>query len=150
MDITKDILEYCEKQNWDEDLRQEVYVKLLEQEEEVLFPRTFIQTTYKNIWQNHRRIEERRVELVRENEEEIRNNFGLPKEGKAHDPLDVLIGMEEVSERLDNLSPLLRDTVERVYLDGKTPEEVAKEDVEEVAAVYKRISRAKKLLQGEE
>ena len=69
--------------------------------------------------------------------------------GDNSDPAKVVDAEARITERLTSLSPLLRNTLLRVLVDGASPEDVADEDLVSADVVYKRIERAKRAIQGE-
>lgn len=147
MQIPQEILTYIEKQwKWDEDLKQDLIVDLLELPEDAQVNKSWCVTWYnrhkvnESVKQNNRkRLEEENVDAILA--------FCHPN-SRSDDPMDLLIAHEEMDERFDGLSPLLYDTLEAIELEGRTPEEIAAENGESVEAVYKRAQRARKILQG--
>jgi DNA-directed RNA polymerase specialized sigma24 family protein len=140
------MMDYCEKQPWDDDLRQDLYVKLLGMEDKVI-DTNYLSRMYTNLRNNDKRNEERRAELISEHAEDIMLAFSLDE--PAMDPLDIMIQEEEVENKLKELSPLLRATLERVVVDGVSPEDLAEEEGTSANVIYQRVHEAKRRLTDE-
>ena len=111
---------------------------------------TFIKEYVRNQCRDYMKVQRNRDRLEEENFEVITENLGLD-EDLYPDVLDELLAEEAAEgfyERFEGLSLLLRDTLEAIEVEGKTPEEIADETGESKWAVYKRAERAKKILQG--
>jgi DNA-directed RNA polymerase specialized sigma24 family protein len=65
------------------------------------------------------------------------------------DPLEDLIALEALGERFHNLSPLLRETLEQHYVEGRTIEEIAERQGVERNAIDARLHKARNLLKGD-
>jgi len=94
------------------------------------------------------RDKSRRRELITENETLIRDNLHC-NNNACEDPLDILIAEEGIVIKLLSMSAVLRDTLTKYYVEGRSPEAIAKMDNENVEAVRKRITRARNLLKGD-
>ncbi len=131
------------RSDWTEDEQQDLLVKLLEwDKEEKELSKAFIQQCYTFSKIDEVRKARRRAEL---NE----THGGWETDEFHPDPLDQLIHEEEVGARMDSLSPLLMDTLVDYYIHGRTPEEIADEQGENVWAIRKRIERARNTMKGE-
>lgn len=143
MKLTQDVINIVESLP-DEDIRQDVYVKLLEGNlPKPENPRAYIQTLYVNLLRDDRRKEKRRAELTHENARQLRNLVGDDDTG---DPVEYMES-EELSERVAELSPLLMKTLIRHELDGKSVEEIAEEEKVGAGVIYTRLHRARQQLQ---
>ena len=87
----------------------------------------------------------RRIEL--ESGKEINKEVDGSRSYTTVDPLDALESTEIV-ERLANLSPTLSYTFEEYHFNGKSIEEIADASGVSTASIYKRLERARELLQG--
>jgi DNA-directed RNA polymerase specialized sigma24 family protein len=133
----------------DQDMRQDLYVSLLELDELPAFENDNRAQAYfvisarhiraNNTWKltNRKRLEGRAADIM---EGWVGND--------NNDPFDYLTA-EDMVRRVGGLSDILYNTVYYIYIDGLTPDEVAEANGENVDAVYKRIERAKKFIQGE-
>lgn len=143
MEITNDMLAHAEKANWDEDITQEVWVKVLEYTgkapERV---EAWLTTIYSNARNAYYTKEQRRRELELMNVQAMENVHGLDD---VHDPLDY-ISAEELISRFGELSPLLYNTL-RDYVEGSSVEEIAAKQGVDPNTIYQRIHQAKKELQ---
>ena len=147
MEIPQDLLQYCEScYKWDDDRRQEVYVKILELEDGTEINKGWCVEVYQNLASNTRRDEENRTQLRADNYDAIVRNLGLA--GQADDPSGILESDDEILTKLDSLSAVLRDTLIEYYVEGRSPEDVAEANNENVEAVRKRITRARNQLKG--
>lgn len=126
-----------------EDLAQDTLVILLEKElastEEAIKLGTEI---LRRDATDLKRVESRRRELEQENGDEINRNCGANWSGD--DPSYVL-EMEQELERIEKLSPVLRQTLERV-VKGLTYAEIAAQDMTTEQVIRKRVQRAKEQL----
>ena len=146
MEIPKWMTHYIEGQkHWDDDIRQEVYLKLLEMEQKDI-NKAYIQSIYLTKRQNTYNSETRRRELEEEHTDQIRRNFGL--DGESPDPSDLFTGISELHERLSTLSALMRETVERVVLGDEDPNVLAEEEGVPTNTIHQRVWQAKKQLRG--
>jgi DNA-directed RNA polymerase specialized sigma24 family protein len=152
MQLTDTIIEYIEGR-LAEEFKQDIYIKILEMEGELP---EFESPTDMGKWmtrlvQNHygnvKFMEDNRARLMEENDDLIRSLYGYNEENC--DPLDELLALEEMEERINSLSPLLRDTFEAYYVEGRTPEEIAELTGDGIEAVRKRITRARDKVKGD-
>ena len=146
MELQPWMIEYVEAHAWDEDLKQDIYVKLLELEDKEI-DTNYLSRMYSNARLDERRIEARRREIEVESVDYITSALGLVDEGC--DPMDLMIAEQEVARKLKELSPILRVTLERVVIDGAEPEDVAVEEGTSVNVIYQRVHQAKTILRGE-
>ena len=88
------------------------------------------------------------------NRREIENEFGArinreltgqSAELLAEDPLDGLL-RDEMIDRLEGLSPMLRWTVEQYYTEGRSAEDLATEQSTSVSTIHKRLQRARDIV----
>ena len=148
MELSKTLISIIEKHSLPEDLKQDLYVQLLEtddvefEEPEDVF--RFVNAYLHNLRKNSAKVEANRERLRVENEETIREN--IHPGAYADDPLDELIAVEEFDNKLDALSPLLRRTAEDLLLEGMTPEQLAESEGTTANVVYQRIFRIKEAL----
>lgn len=148
MDIPQDILDYCEScYKWDEDMRQEVYLKILELPPGTEINKGWCVAVYNNLNASDKRMEHRHKELERENADAIRAVFY--EDNQAADPADVIEASEALSSRFADLSPLVRRTLEQYYVEGLTVEDIAALEWVDEEAIRKRITRGRNLLKGE-
>lgn len=143
MEVTNKMIEYCEAQPWDDDLRQEVYLKVLEAEEADVNT-AWLSRIYTNLFLNTLRDITRRHDLRTDHSEEIVDLMGLGD--TDNDPMDRLIAHETVQENLDSLSPLLRDAVQAIAIEGRDVAKFAKEEGVGERAIYLRYERALAIL----
>jgi len=143
MRITEEVTVYCEGQPWDDDLRQEVYLKVLEADEFAVISKAWLSRVYTNLKKNHVRDETRRRELREEKHDIIIDMLGT--RDVAADPAECLEMEEEAERKYKDLSPLLRQTM--LHLLYQTAEEIAQQEGTSVNVIYQRIHQAKRLLQ---
>ena len=151
MEITQKVMDVVEAQKgWSDDIRQDLYVRMLEGEDiEFLDDNHLLRTVnayYANMLKSGVRRDIRRKELMDEFADTIILNTA-PDQGD--DPLDILSAEEEVGDRIDSLSPLLYDTLVAVAVDGLTAEQIAEADEVSPNTVYQRLWEAKKIVKGE-
>lgn len=140
------MIEYIEsKTKWDEDVKQDLYVRLLEMEDKDI-NKTYIGLMYSTAHANNHNVETRRRELIMDNKDAIRSALG--HEGEALDPYDILSIQEELEDRLTNMSPLLFSTFERVVIGEETPEELAEDEGLSPNVIYQRVWQVKQQLKG--
>lgn len=145
MNVSDSLFKFIESRPWDEDDKQELYIRVLEYNgPEIRNTNAWISVMYYRMLANRKNTEVRRREILTEAASTIE---GLIGEDENQDPYDYLVA-EEVLTRHKKLSPVLSDTIEEIYIKGKTPEELATEQEESSATIYKRIERAKKALAG--
>ena len=97
-----------------------------------------------------KRDEINRREIESEHGKSINKTLtGQSAEMLAADPLDTLL-KDEMALRFDNLSPMLKQTLEQYYMEGKTAEELAVIQLTSVATIYKRLQRARDIIKDED
>lgn len=152
-ELTQEMMDIVEDLKIDEDLKQDLYLEILESDRE---PKDFsskkhlkayVLSYYGYLRANRQKVEANRRRILAENEETVRDTY-TGNSNEADDPYDILAAADGVEDRLDGLSPLLRTTLESVVLDGRTPEEVAAVEGTTANVIYKRIHDAKRILQG--
>lgn len=144
MKITTEMIEFAEKQTWDDDARQDVYVVLLEKEEGYMgnvSVEQLVTSIYNLRMLNGYRQDTRRKELVQENVQAIERFHGTDD---IHDPIEYM-GAEEMLDRVASLSPLLYNTLHD-YVDGMTVPEIAARHNTNNNTVYQRIHEIKQEL----
>lgn len=149
MQITRRVRKLVESnKNWDEDLKQDLYVQLLEAEEDPdLITKGNINQRYYHLAHNRRWVDNNRQRLIDDNIHAIRQGLGMKAVASPLD--DELSTIEEVKERFSTLSPLLERTLVRVVLEGASPEEVAEEEEVSANTIYQRVWQAKKQIEGD-
>lgn len=140
MELTQSMIQYCETQPWDADLRQAVYVKVLESPD-IEVNNSWLARIYHNLRTNKTSIEKRRKELEVEFEEDIRLHT-VGEEHEYPDPLELLIALEEYEDSVKVLSPLLRATLE-LLIRGVPVAVVADREGVAENTIYQRIHQAK-------
>ena len=98
---------------------------------------------------NHVTQETRRREIEQEHGMSINRTLtGQSAETLAADPYEEL-PREEATNRLNNLSPLLRRILIAHYFDGISVAEIARHDNLTEDVVYKRLQRARDIVKGD-
>ena len=147
MHITPYMIDFAEGQAWDEDVRQDVYVILLDKPNGYMDNASVEQlmTSIYNlqVLNNHRQVA-RRKELVKENIQAIEKFHGTDDN---HDPLDYLVAEQGLYARALSLSPLLLSTLED-YMLGNTVQEIAMNHDLDINTVYQRMYAIKQELQN--
>jgi len=87
----------------------------------------------------------RRSEIEADNAEEIVRNFSAGAQHMADDPLELLEA-QDAFVRLNDLSPSLARVVDMYYVVGMTAKEIAAQEDTTEQAVYKRLERARTIL----
>jgi RNA polymerase sigma factor (sigma-70 family) len=148
VELTPEVIKYVEKLRLDDDTRQDLYVHLLERDISVEkgFPK-YVYEVYKNLKRNNQWIERNRIRLRQDNEEEIRKNTVGHRE--TDDPMDILLGLEEMELRIAKLSPLVKSSMEKYWIDGMTPAAIAEEEGVPEGAIRQRLTRGRKELEYE-
>jgi RNA polymerase sigma factor (sigma-70 family) len=85
-------------------------------------------------------------EEVIENEEELMDN---PRFSHNHTPEEILIEKEkteEVSKLCKSVPPIYADVIKKFYLEGKSYEEIAKEEGVTVKTIASRLYRGRNML----
>jgi len=147
MEITREMISFIEKQSWEEDLKQTVYLKILEATP-VPVHHGWIVSLYRNAWLDDMRKSTRQKEILEENVGAVAENLGM--RDTTSDPYDVLEAAEELHSRAESLSPLYAYTMVRLFFDGLTPEELAAEEGVDRNAIDQRVHNIKKALKGEQ
>lgn len=147
MELTPEVIKYVEKLRMDDDMKQELYLHLLEYEVEVEtgFPK-YVYEVHKNLRNNTRWKEGNRRRLEQENEDIIRDTFYA--DNQAADPAEILEMEEDMQTRLGGLSDLLQERMEQHYVDGLTINEMAELSGDSPDAIYKQLQRGRDILKG--
>ena len=145
MELTQLLIKAVEIAIKDEDVRQDAYVRLMEMDSlpELKEPAKlvrYLRVMGANIQKDKYRSETRRQEIEQEGGSALRIS-----DTDSADPIEYLVA-EGVIDRIEELSPLLLDTLTDVYLNGKGISELAKDEGVSTAVIYKRISRARESL----
>ena len=141
MDITQEMRDFAEAQKWDEDMKQDMYVKLLEQPEgymDGVSVKKLMTTVYNRNVIDSGAKEARRRELVLENVQAIE---GLHGTDDTCDPIEHLTA-DELLERIESLSPLLYNTF-RCYVEGTPIQKIADDYGVDSNTIYQRIHAIK-------
>lgn len=145
MKLTQAMIDYCESQPWDDDMRQDVYVKVMETPEtEVNNP--WLSRIYTNLCHDEREKNRRRQELIDENIAEVRHLLGMDDIGP--DVVDELEAAERLIWKVKDLSPLLRATLYNLLIEGMGPEEIADKEQVKTNVIYKRLHDIKQHVTG--
>ena len=99
--------------------------------------------------QNLAEKDRRRREIEREHGKEI--NAGLSRKSAellAADPFEIL-AYEEMTDRLDELSPLLHTTVQAFLVEGLSVSTIAEQFGTTPNVIYQRLHQAKKVIAGD-
>ena len=151
-ELTQNVMDVVESLNLDEDLRQDFYVAWLENEEPAPdfhsehHVRAFVLAYYNNLKKNRERNEANRARLIQDNKDAILRALGM--EGEAEDPGTTLGIQQKLEGILEEMSPLLRATLDRVVLGGETPEELAEDEGMNPNTIYQRVWQIKQQLRG--
>lgn len=148
MQITKEMVEFADSHNWDEDFKQDMYVKLLEQPDDYMEGvdfRKIMTTVYNNTLQDSKAKDSRRAELVQENVQAVE---GLFTRGDNHDPF-LHMEADELVKKAEGMSDLLRKTLQW-YLAGVTVEQMAWRDSVSINTIYQRMHNIKQELHNGE
>ena len=136
-----------------EDIAQDAIVVLLEKEEQgqlttaTMFGLVDIVAARKAM--SYKRGELRRREIESEHGTSINKTLtGQSAEALSADPYE-LMAVDEMKERLNDLSPMLRWTVKSYYIEGMTTAEMAKAQGCKEEAIYKRLQRARDIVTGD-
>jgi DNA-directed RNA polymerase specialized sigma24 family protein len=144
MQITPEIITWVEQAGPDADLRQEVYVKVLEAADEQEVTAAWIGLVYHHLMLDEKRREKRQSDLRQDNAEQIRQNFGW--EGQAADPLEEYMAQHDMQVKLKDLSDMQRRTLNYLVIEGLAPEKIALAEKTTANVIYKRLYDIKKLL----
>jgi hypothetical protein len=149
MELTSDLMDIVENTNWDDDGRQDFYIKWLEKEGSMSFDsksdlKRYIMAFYKNGMMHRARTETNRRRIEKENQEAITRELGL--DGQAADPCDLLMIGEEYEDIVTQLSPLIRRAYESVVINGESVEDVAVGGRTTPNVIYQRVHEAKRII----
>ena len=145
MNIKQEMIDFAQAQNWDDDVRQDVYVILLEKAEGYMgdvSTEQLMTSIYNLRCLNGYRQDSRRRELMQENISAIEGFHGTDDNW---DPIEYLEA-DAVLTRVNTLSPLLRKTL-YAYLNGVSMATMAKHEDMDVNSIYQRMYTIKKELQ---
>ena len=152
MELTIEQINYVySRKDWSNDTKQDVLLKALEYEgaahidqimsslREEFVP--WITRVGQRIQIDATDKARRRAELQEENAQSME---GLHSDSDINDPLQHLEA-EEMVDRINDLSPLLRDTLGQ-YIDGYTGKEIAEDQGVEPNVIRRRINKIKEEL----
>lgn len=144
MEITQEMVTFAEAQKWDDDIRQDVYVILLEKPDGYMGDQT-IESLMTAIYTFRKmdlfRQDSRRKALVMENLQAIENLHGTDG---AYDPIEY-VAVDELMDRVDKLSPLLKKTL-YAHLNGVTVAAIAAHEEVDANTIYQRMHAIKREL----
>lgn len=152
MKLTEKLTNYIQH-TFSGDLRQEIILKILEMDGTLPDFKTkidmakWVSTVTSNMRRNQQFIEGNRYYLLQEHAPEAEEWNYVPS---TNDPMEDYIVHEELTERFDKLSTLLRDTLEEYYIEGKTMKEIAERTGDSEMAVRLRLFRARNIVKGED
>lgn len=109
---------------------------------------TYVFGVIRNNCLDHMKTIKRQKEIEAENSDEIIAALYGPDDAAA-DPMEILMAEEEFADRIEGLSDTLKRVLQRIYLDGLTPEELAEEEGVARNAIDQRVHNLKKALKGE-
>jgi DNA-directed RNA polymerase specialized sigma24 family protein len=151
------IAEIESRTGWDADTKQDMYVRMLEIDEDAIPPtadledkeylKNFVNSIYYYMKANQDKVARNRERLVLENEAEIRSTFGYNNTGD--DPADIVQGKEEIFTRVKTLSDTLKRTLNEVILTGSSYAEAAEKEGVPEGAIRKRVSDIMRVVKGE-
>jgi len=151
MILTETVANIVDGLNFEDDVKQDFYVKWLEKEgtppEDVKHLQAYITIMIHNLKSNAGWMANNRARLLEENANDVRKQLGV--DGEEADPMLVLIAAEEVEGKLKLLSPLLRATLSRIVLEGWTVCGVALTEGVSENVIYQRIHQARKVIEGD-
>lgn len=140
--------------NYAADIAQNVVVLLLEKEaagelrEEEMFGLAKGMAKLRSI--TYMTNEARRREIEQEHGAAMNRTLtGQSAESLAADPFD-LMATDEMMDRIDNLSPLVRRTTQQYYIEGWTVCGIAATDGVTEDVIYKRLQRARDIVTGDQ
>ena len=152
-ELTQQVIDAVEGLRFPEDIKQEFYLRWLESPEpEAPFTSVhhitgFCTSYMNNMLKNQRKVDTNRKRIERENSDAIKAVFY--EDNQAADPAEIVEAQATMSARLDQLSPLVRRTLEQYYVEGLTVEDIAALEWVDEEAIRKRITRGRNLLKGE-
>jgi RNA polymerase sigma factor (sigma-70 family) len=140
--------------SWAEDIAQDTIVYLLEKEQSNALRSEFAAYYLAEIVArrkalNFKRQEERRRNIESEHGAEINNGLTGQSAELLSAQADEIVAYEEMRDRLDELSPLLYNTVEAHYINGRSVEEIADEEGVTVNVIHQRLHRAREVVTGD-
>lgn len=147
--ISQQVIDAVEETSYTEDQKQAFYLYLLENDVELSEKnnvKKLVSTWMWNRAKNERWIENNRERLRRENEDAIRDTFHQ-NEKYAADPAELYESEEYGVVVIDQLSDVQRNTFQKIFLDGYTPDELAAEEGVARNAIDQRVHTIKKLAQ---
>lgn len=144
MFISLEMIDFAERQSWDEDVKQDVYEILLEKEEGYMAG-TKIEKLMTAIY-NYRTVhlfrrDARRAELDIEHEKDIRE---LHSSAHTEDPVKYMEA-DLLFDRAEAMSPLLARTL-RYYIEGYNAQEIAEKEDVDPNVIYARLYKIKREL----
>ncbi len=150
MEITTFIFNYVDKTVKDEDLKQEIFVKMLEKLESPTFENEEQERNWASAFiANHLKVSQRnvlnRARLMEDNDVTIRDLYGYNE--AVDDPLDIVIAAEHEAEIFGGMSDLEKDIYGR-YNKGQDYKEIAWQLGMNEAAVRKHMSRIRGKFNG--
>jgi len=147
MTLTQKIIDLIDRLSFTEDVRQDLYVKILSMDADKV-PEfesdDHLRSWLARIGYNVKMKEVAREASRRGNEHKAAEAWLFSDSDNA-DPLDYLEA-EGVIDKIDDLSQLLRETLAALYIDGDSVADMAAQQNVTEDVIYKRISRARKLL----
>lgn len=153
--LSKRMIEITSSMGYAEDVKQEFYLWHLENgandiyrnksEEEI---KAYILRVLMSIRNSQHQKDKRRLELDHEQKSRIMDNIGFSANQSHHCPADEVLAEQEYEQRLQELSPLLRETLEAYTTEGLSYSEIAEREGDKIEAVRKRVVRAQQQLRG--
>lgn len=143
-----------DQSSWAEDIAQDTIVYLLEREKSGSLRSEFAayylaELVARRKAVNFKNREDRRRTIEYEHGAEINKGLtGQSAEIMAADPVEIM-AYDEMRDRLDELSPLLYNTVEAHYIQGRTVEEIAEEEGVTSNVIHQRLHRAREVVTGD-
>ena len=146
-ELTSSVMDIVESSKWDDDTKQDFYVRWLELEDmpefvELSHLRGYCQQVYNNLHRNELRKKRNRQRIEQESKDEIIRELGL--DGQSADPRDLLMAQEEYEDILKHMSPLIRAAYTGVVLNGEDVGSVAEAGRTTPNVIYQRVWEAKK------
>jgi RNA polymerase sigma factor (sigma-70 family) len=128
-----------------EDIVADTYMYLKDKNVELIedTASTFVIGAIKDRCANLMRDAGRRAEAVHKLAE------SLDEPESAADPMDILMAEEEVQGRIERLSAIERETLQKHYVEGMSRQELADEEGCTLAVIDMRLMRGRNKLKGE-
>ena len=150
-EVTEQLLRVVDTLNWGDDTKQDFFVRWLERKDDLEFDNDGHLATFVNQDMRYYNLNEIKVAANRERLEMLHTSLLADElhdrmQTDNSDPLSNLIEEETIAINLDSLSAALRETAIQYYVEGRAPEDIATLNDENVAAVRKRITRARQQL----